>query len=278
LGKSALWIFFAVVRFVGNKLKKFAFCILLVANGSLVQAAETGDVLTEARANMDFVYITPGQFLMGSPEQEANRYDDEEQHHVSIPHGFWIGKYEVTFDQYQIFSQLTKYPDAYDNGWGRGQRPAINVNWFEAEAFAKWLSNETGHKYRLPTEAEWEYAAKAGTTTAYSFGDNPEELAAYAWNGAQGERQTHPVGLKKPNPWGLYDIHGNVWEWTSSEYAEKYDGKELVAGAFDTKAKRAVARGGSWYFYPKSLRSADRRLFAPDFRRPYIGFRLVREE
>ena len=258
-------------------IRQLAFFVLIVSS-ELALATTTGDVLTETRINMDFVYVAPGQFLMGSPEQEANRYDDEKQHPVKIQQGFWIGKYEVTFEQYKNFSRGTKYPLPKDNLWGKDQRPVMNVNWHEATAFAEWLSNQTGHKYRLPTEAEWEYVARAGTTTAYSFGDNPNDLSAYAWNGEATGRKTHPVGLKKPNPWGLHDIHGNVWEWTSSEYAEGYDGKELVPGKFNSKAQRAVARGGSWYFYPKSLRSADRRLFPLDFRRTYIGFRLVREE
>ena len=251
---------------------------LLIATSGLAQATKTGDVFTETLVNMDFVYIAPGQFIMGSPESEVNRYDDEQQHQVSIKQGFWIAKHEVTFDQYKKFSRGTRHPLPKDNLWGTNQRPVINVNWHEATAFAEWLSKQTGHKYRLPTEAEWEYAARAGTNTAYSFGDNPDDLSAYAWNGEAAERKTHPVGLKKPNPWGLHDIHGNVWEWTSSEYEEQYNGKELIPGKFTSKAQRAVARGGSWYFYPKSLRSADRRLFPLDFRRAYIGFRLVREE
>ena len=237
-----------------------------------------GDIFIEPLVNMEFTHVDKGEFIMGSPEDEKDRYDDEQQHLVAIHQALWVSRYEVTFDQYKIFTHQTKYSETNDNSWGRGKRPIINVNWYEANAFAEWLSKSTGHKYRLPTEAEWEYFARAGTNSAFSFGNNENDSPEYAWNGKNANGKTHPVGLKKTNPWGLYDIHGNVWEWTSSAYSEEYDGSEQKTDEFSDRLKKAVVRGGSWYFLSKGMRSADRRLYAPGFRQPYIGFRLVREE
>jgi len=235
-----------------------------------------GDEMTEPVLGMQFVYIPKGSFVMGSPENEPNRYPDERQHEVTINSGFWMGKYEVTFKQYDAFCKATHHARAFDEGWGRGQRPVINVKWFEAVEFARWLSKKSGHHYRLPSEAEWEYAARAGTKTAYSWGNKPADFTAYAWNTSNADNQAHPVGLKKPNPWGLYDMHGNVWEWTASTYSEDYDGSELKVSSPKSKALRSV-RGGAWYFYPKGMRSADRRIYSPWLHWSYIGFRLVRE-
>lgn len=241
-----------------------------------VQHPQPGVEITEPVLGMQFVYIAPGSFMMGSPESEVNRYPDEKQHIVRIRSGFWMGKYEVTFEEYDTFSRATHHTRALDEQWGRGKRPVININWFEASDFARWLSARSGHHYRLPTEAEWEYAARAGTTTAYSFGDNSADFPDYAWNTTNANHQTHAVGLKKPNPWGLYDMHGNVWEWTASTYAKEYDGSELRGSSDKSNARRSV-RGGAWYFYPKGMRSADRRIYSPWLRFPYIGFRLVRD-
>jgi len=240
------------------------------------QRPERGDELTEPVLGMQFVYIEPGSFVMGSPEGEPNRYPDERQHVVQIKSGFWMAKYETTFAQYDVFSGTTQHARALDEGWGRGNRPVMNINWFEATKFAEWLSWKSGHHYRLPTEAEWEYAARAGTKTAYSWGDNAADFPDYAWNTTNADHRTHPVGQKKPNPWGLYDMHGNVWEWTASTYAEEYDGSELRGSSVKSNVRRSV-RGGAWYFYPKGMRSADRRIYSPWLRFPYIGFRLVRD-
>ncbi|MDX8410479.1 MAG: formylglycine-generating enzyme family protein [Mariprofundaceae bacterium] len=241
------------------------------------QQPEPGDLFSEALVDMDFVYIAPGTFIMGTPEDEPGRYPDETQHEVEIKKGFWMGEYEVTFEQYDHFCKKTGNTRVNDEHWGRGQRPAIYIKWYNAQAFADWLSRETGHTYRLPTEAEWEYAARAGTTTAFSWGDNPDDFPTYAWNSSNTDEKSHPVGLKRPNPWGLYDMHGNVWEWTGSYYEETYDGSEQKYSDVKSKKKRSV-RGGAWYFFPKGLRSGDRRLYNPHYRLPYIGFRLVREE
>ncbi len=271
--------------------------VLILITAATAQAVEpkTGDTMTEA--GMQLVYIAPGSFVMGSPESEVSRYSDERQHEVRIEKGFWIGRYEVTFDQYDQFCKETHHAVPDDEKWGRGQRPVIYVPWFDALAFTEWMSKRTGHHYRLPTEAEWEYAARAGTTTAYSWGDDPADFSEYAWNTSNTDSQTHPVGQKKPNPWGLYDMHGNVWEWTASLYSEEYDGAELedsstvlpaanerrslqgaLANNYEEQQAQRSVRGGAWYFYPKGMRSADRRLYFPRLRLPYVGFRVVREK
>jgi len=241
-----------------------------------LQHPRPGDEMTEPVLGIQFVYIGAGSFVMGSPESELNRYEDEKQHKVQIKSGFWMGKYEVTFKQYDYFAKHSHHVRPLDEGWGRDKRPVMNIKWYEAVDFARWLSKKSGHHYRLPTEAEWEYAARAGTKTAYSWGDNPANFPDYAWNTTNANSQTHPVGLKKPNPWGLYDMHGNVWEWTASTYAEEYDGSELKGSDFKSRALRSV-RGGAWYFYPKGMRSADRRIYSPFLHWSYIGFRLVRD-
>jgi len=278
--------------------------MFFAGNAMAAGAPKQGDKFVEPLGNMAFVYVEPGKFKMGSPESEADRYDDEKQHEVEIKKGFWIGQFEVTFDQYDAFTKEMHRAQARDlSNWGRGDHPAIYIKWFYAHEFAKWMSRKTGHKYRLPTEAEWEYVARAGTTTAFSFGEHvggmnnhsffkrlldsgmdQDKIDAeralidqYAWYGMNAGQQTHPVGQKKPNPWGLYDIHGNVWEWTCSVYTEDYSSSETCVEDEKSNERRSV-RGGSWQFYAKGMRSADRRFFVPVLRLPYIGFRLVRED
>jgi formylglycine-generating enzyme required for sulfatase activity len=155
------------------------------------------------------------------------------------------------------------------------------VSWLDAQEFIARLNQHEGHaRYRLPTEAEWEYAARAGTTTAYSFGDDVRELGQYAWYGegfASGS--THPVGQKRPNPWGLHDMHGNVWEWVQDWYGSNYyansPGTDPIGPASGTQR---VVRGGSWHQTASSWRSAFRRPYAPDYRGISIGFRVLMTE
>ena len=148
----------------------------------------------------EMVRIQPGTFLMGSPEGEG--FDQEHpQHEVCIARPFAIGRYPMTFEEYEAFAKAVKRQLPGDEGWGRGRRPVINVSWQDAVACAQWLSGQTGRRYRLPSEAEWEYAARAGTETRWSFGDEESELEKYAWYDGNSEGGTHPVGEKEPNPW-----------------------------------------------------------------------------
>lgn len=173
---------------------------------------------------------------------------------------FSIGQYPVTFAEYDRFCAAMGREKPDDCGWGRGAHPVINVSWEDAQAYCAWLSGETGETYRLPTEAEWECACRAGSQTRWSYGDEESRLGDYAWFSKNSGRKTHPVGGKRPNAWGLYDMSGNVWEWCQ-------DG---AAGA------PRVVRGGSWNSHARSCRCASRFRVAPADRFDYLGFRLVK--
>lgn len=238
---------------------------------------------------IEMVPIPGGTFLMGSPAGEAGRNDDEgPQHEVRID-PFWMGKYEVTWDQYDTWGEridiirrdlagvqptpaelivdgITRPTEPYTDmsfGFGKGKYPAICMTQHAARSFCKWLSAKTGHYYRLPTEAEWEYACRAGTTTAYSFGDDPAELEEYAVYFDNSEDQYAEVGTKRPNPWGLYDMHGNVSEWVLDQYKpEAYAARQgkTVENPLEipTTLYPRVVRGGGWDNDPELLRSAAR--------------------
>jgi len=223
--------------------------------------------------------IPAGTFQMGSPDSEEGRFEDEgPQHWVTIPRPFAIGRDEVTFDDYDRFAQATgrKLPD--DSGWGRGNRPVINVSWQDAKAYAAWLSQQTGQTYRLPTEAEWEYAARAGTSTAYWWGNELGKNHANGGGGSEWDnKQTAPVGSFPANPWGLRDTAGNVWEWVENCYHDNYQGAPADGSAWagDKDCNRGV-RGGSWFNDPRSLRSALRNGGGPVGASDLLGFRLAR--
>jgi len=270
----------------------------------------------------DMVPIRGGRFVMGSPATEPNRSKDEgPQCEVELA-PFWMGKREVTWDEFDLWAvgldrhlrtatkaqttdrdrqadAITSATPPYGDstfGMGREARPAISMSQLAAKMYCKWLSAKTGRYYRLPTEAEWEYACRAGTRTAYSFGDEAKRLDQYAWHSGNSEEKYHPVGRKKPNPWGLHDMHGNVAEWVLDQYTPK--GYTRFAGkpARDplvpaTEIHPRVVRGGSWRDGPGMLRSAARRHSSPKWsaRDPqipqsiwwhtdadFVGFRVVR--
>ena len=227
------------------------------------------------------VVIPTGSVLMGSPANEFGRDSDEgPQHRVTIGRAFAVGKYDVTFDEWSACVSgggCTSNPNPSDAGFGRGDRPVINVNWEDAQGYVSWLSKVTGQSYRLLTEAEWEYAARAGTDTAYSFGNDASQLGAYGWYTTNSNARTHPVGQKLPNGFGLYDMHGNVWQWVQDCYSDSYSGASMDGSANTTKrCGNRVLRGGSWYSIPRFLRSAIRNLNAPSGRGNYFGFRVAR--
>jgi formylglycine-generating enzyme required for sulfatase activity len=206
--------------------------------------------------------------------------EGKEQKKVTIENDFYIGKYPVTIAEYMHFVKDTKshYPQWLEessdyhiktgtNNYYKKMNltdnvPIIGVSWHDATAYCKWLSKKTGENYRLPTEKEWEYSCRAGTTTKWSFGDDEKELKDYAWYDKNSDRKTHEVGKKKKNPWGLYDMHGNVWEWCEDWYDEDKDTK--------------VLRGGSWGNDAVISRSANRNWVNPSYRYNVRGFRLLR--
>jgi len=202
--------------------------------------------------DMEFVLIQPGEFDMGSPVNETGRYDDEGPvHHVTISKAFYLGKYEVT--QKQWHEVMGDNPSYYKGD----DLPVENVSWDDVQEFIKKFNKkENTQKYRLPSEAEWEYAARAGTTTRYSFGDDDSKLGEYGWYSENSGDKIHPVGKKGANPWGLYDVHGNVWEWVQDTWHDTYIGAPDDGSAWEDGGDFRVLRGGSWFCLAGSCRSA----------------------
>ena len=229
--------------------------------------------------------VPAGAFLMGSPESEPGRYQDEGPQRVVLVAGFAAGVHEVTFTEWEACLEaggcLEHLPG--DEGWGRADRPVINVNWTDAQAYVQWLSEVTGHRYRLLSEAEWEYAARAGASTARPWGATVTDACLFA-NGdytalpcGDGHENTAPAGSFKPNAFGLYDLLGNVWEWTQDCWNEGYAGAPGDGRAWESgDCSARVLRGGSWYHGVKDLRAAYR-LRSPFLDRSLIvGFRVAR--
>jgi formylglycine-generating enzyme required for sulfatase activity len=230
--------------------------------------------------------IPAGTFMMGSPEDETGRYDDEHQHKVTITKAFYMQTTEVT--QGQWMAVMGSEPWKGKSGVNEGANYAATwVSWDDAVAYCEKLSEREGEMYRLPSEAEWEYACRAGAETRWSFGDDEKELGDYAWyqeNASNaGENYAHQVRLKKPNAFGLYDMHGNVWEWCHDYYGEDYykqspehDPQGPASSAVVYGSTR-VLRGGSWVLGTWSTRSAYRSRNPADGRYLHFGFRVVRE-
>ncbi len=221
---------------------------------------------------MEFMQIPAGEFDMGSPSNEAGRNIDEGPvHRVKIAKAFYMGKYEVTQKQWREVMGTNPSNFKGDN------LPVGQVSWNDAQEFVKKLNEKEGaNKYRLPSEAEWEYAARAGTTTRYSFGDDESKLGDYAWFYGNSGSKTHDVGQKKPNPWGLYDMHGNVWEWVQDIYQNNYNGAPTDGSAWESSGSGRVVRGGSWYDNAQNCRSAFRDDRDSGYRISFLGFRLLR--
>jgi formylglycine-generating enzyme required for sulfatase activity len=230
--------------------------------------------------------IPKGTFMMGSPNSEAMRGDDELQHEVTISKDYYLGVHEVTQEQYQRV--MRSNPSVFQKPrirWDTSGRPVENVTWEDAEEFCKRLSEipdekKAGRVYRLPTEAEWEYACRAGTNTTFSFAEKGDLLPEYAWSHRHGwfelnsSGQTHAVGLKEPNAWGLYDMHGNVWEWCSDRYGE-YPEEPVVDPQGPDRGSKRVMRGGSYLLGFEDLcRSASRFGSVATYRLADIGFRI----
>ena len=219
--------------------------------------------------------IPAGTFVMGSPDDELGREGDEgPQHQVTITQPFYIGVYEVT--QAQWAAVMGTYPSNF--GYIPAN-PVERVSWEDCQSFIAILNTKGIGKFRLPTEAEWEYACRAGSTTRLPWGDDPEysQLGQYAWYRDNSGEKTHPVGQKKSNSWGLYDMNGNVNEWCSDWYAASYEIDKVTDPNGPAIGSNRVHRGGSWNFNPEYYRSASRNCITPMFKSSHIGFRLVRE-
>ncbi|MBX2855199.1 MAG: formylglycine-generating enzyme family protein [Rhodobacteraceae bacterium] len=227
------------------------------------------------------VALRGGVFTMGSPESEEGRQNNEGPQRSVKVSAFAIGKYEVTFGQWDACVSAggcSNSPD--DGGWGRGTRPVIHISLEDAQEYVRWLSGRTRQSYRLPKEAEWEYAARAGTSTRFSFGDEYSNLDDHAWYAGNSNRKTHPTGGKAGNPWRLYDMHGNVWEWAQDCWHGDYNRAPLDGSAWMAAANgdcsRAVIRGGAAFNGNYIQRSAIRDSYPRDKGGNALGFRVVR--
>ena len=280
------------------------------------------EAIPGSEVHFAMVPIPGGLFEMGSPADEAEREDDEGPRHPVELAPFWIGRCEVTWDEYHEFmfkldiarraggraaaepsdpwadavSRPTPPYVPMDFEMGVEGSPAVCMTQFAARQYTRWLSMKTGRFYRLPTEAEWDYACRAGTTTAYSFGDDPDDLEDHAWYFDNADDAYHPVGMKEPNPWGLFDMHGNVAEWVLDRFDPDFYGRAIVHPeraplAWPVELYPRVVRGGSWDDDPELLRSAARRGSRKGWKvqdpqlpksiwyltdAPFVGFRVVR--
>jgi formylglycine-generating enzyme required for sulfatase activity len=251
------------------------------------RALKPKDTFRECAKDCPIMVVIPvGEFMMGSPESETGRDGNEDpQHKVTIAKPFAVSKYEVTFDDWDacVADGGCNHYRPVDQDWGRGTRPVINVSWDDAQKYVKWLSKHTGKPYRLLSEAEWEYGARAGSDKAYSWGDEiGKENANCRGCGSQWDgKQTAPVGSFAANAFGLHDTHGNVWEWVQDCLKNSYNGDYNDAptdGSAWTSGDCAnhVLRGGSWFNDPRGLRSAYRVRNPADDRDPIVGFRVGR--
>jgi formylglycine-generating enzyme required for sulfatase activity len=283
--------------------------------------ADYVETIPGTKVTFDMVGIPGGTFVMGSPAGEPGRSADEGPAHEVRIAPFWIERTETTWDEYDAFAfaqaiaaggrsaapagppggadAITRPTPPYADesfGFGKGRQPVISVQYHAAMEYCRWLSARTGKVYRLATEAEWEYAARAGTTTAYSFGADAVKLDAHAWSARNSGGRPHPVGQKAPNPWGLLDMHGNVAEWTLDHY-DPQEYRKVPAGTLGPVALPSdrrypyVVRGGSWDDPAARLRSAARRASTEEWNRrdpqspqsiwwhtdaTFVGFRVVR--
>ena len=248
-------------------------------NSQAVSTEQYGETFRDCSECPEMVVIPAGEFLMGSPEGEGLDWE-RPQHRVTINTPFALGKYEVTFDEWDAClaaGGCEHEPD--DRGWGRGDRPVMNVSWEDVKQYCGWLAKKTDQNYRLPSEAEWEYAARAGTETAYFWGNEVGKNQANC-DGCGSEwddKETAPVGRFAANPFGLYDMHGNVWEWVEDTWHRSYQNAPTGGSAWiDAASGFRVLRGGSWVHDAQSARSAFRGWNAPGNRGVSLGFRCAR--
>ncbi|SPD76063.1 conserved exported hypothetical protein [uncultured Desulfobacterium sp.] len=270
------------------QIKKFLFISAFVFSAHICQNSAYAENISQENMitnsiGMKFILIQAGKFMMGSkltPEEIKEKYggdakwynDESPQHEVTITTSYYIQSTEVTQGQWKAVMGVN--PSGLKNCGVTC--PIEKVSWFDVEEFINRLNQkEDTNTYRLPTEAEWEYACRAGSSTEFYFGDDKNKLEYYAWNNSNSDDWTHRVNLKRPNAWGLYDMHGNVWEWCQDWYSEYPSGPVTDPAGPETGSQR-VSRGGSWRSAAMFCRSPHRYGVDPNFRRPTRGFRLVK--
>ena len=275
---------------------------LMLIAAAATASAELAKEITPL-PGMTFVYVPAGTFAMGSPADEEGREDDETRHQVTLSQGFYMQVSEMTVAQWRGFVEETGYEStAHETGcmalkdaewevrkgcdWRNpgfpqeADHPVTCVSWKDAQAFADWMSEKAEGDFRLPTEAEWEYACRAGTSTRFSWGDEPDcEKANFgnSWTNECGRKEplrTVKTGSYPANPWGLYDMHGNAWEWTGDWFGP-YPEEPVTDPAGPEWGERRAVRGGSWWSYSRYCRSASRVRNSPDQAFQTLGFRLV---
>jgi len=300
--------------------KFFPYIALLILIFIIVGDTTADEKSKEAKISnsfgMEFVYIEPGTFMMGSPSSESSQHNDERQHQVTLTKGFYMQTTEVTVGQWRIFVQDSGYKSEAETGGGiynwngkewekkkgyywdnpgfsqNDSHPVTCVSWNDANAFIKWINRKEGNIYRLPTEAEWEYSARAGSKAARFWGNDENKACSYAnvadrtakreWSGwiihncDDGYVYTSPVGSFKSNSFGLYDILGNAWEWCQDWYGD-YPSSAVTNPTGPSSGLFRVDRGGCWGDAPMDCRSARRDMSNPDYRVFGMGFRLVRD-
>lgn len=286
-----------------ERLKRYVVVLTLLLAGCALQHARHlsplqtfSDSMRDGNAGPPMVAVPAGSFIMGPTPDEPMQFEIETPpHRVTFEDPFAISQYEITFTEYDRFAEATGRHKPSDKGWGpqhwgRGKTPVFNVSWHDAQRYVDWLSEQTGEHYQLPSESQWEYAARAGTVTPFytgkcittdqanyhgpnSFGDCP---ISSLYRG-----KTLPVGSFPPNPWGLYDIHGNIFEWTRDCWHTSYlgapdDGTAWMNIGDNVDCRLRVLRGGSWSGRPRDIRSSARSYNNADFKSIFIGFRVVR--
>jgi formylglycine-generating enzyme required for sulfatase activity len=300
---------------------KFCLVLAIALSGVICRAAEKPKPRLENSLLMKFAYISPGTFLMGSDASEEGRRPDELQREVRLTRGYYLGQFEVTRGNFEAFVRATEYKTEIESN-GRGGygvdsttgallgpdprfswrhtgfeqndvHPVVNVTWNDAVAFCSWLSEKEDRTYRLPTEAEWEYACRGGTTTRFCNGDEARALRdvgnisdarfkkVYPDRNAietdDGHIYTAPVGRYRPNAFGLYDMHGNVWEWTADWYTKDLLPGPQVDPVGPADGAERVIKGGDWYHDETFARCASRYPIPPTLSRRHAGFRILRE-
>ena len=255
----------------------------LASTGDLPSAPTHGETWIDT-LGIKFIYLGPGEFMMGSPLHELDRYRDEgPQHRVILTKGIWMGETQVTQAQWQTVMKTNLW-SGNDFVLDHDDHPAVFVSWYDADAFCGNLNQSHPGLVRLPTEAEWEYACRAGTESRFSFGDDESALGRCAWFEGNvykvGEQYAHSVKKKLANPWGLFDMHGNVWEWCQDVFHDNYnnaptDGSAWMTGSRFKVDQSHTLRGGSWRSCPGYCRSANRSGSTPGDRGSHGGFRLT---
>ena len=259
-----------------------AFLIILFALAVAPAYAEDelkpGDIFRDCPECPEMVMVPAGSYIMGTQSRHKH---ERPPHKVTFARPFAIGRYEVTFDEWQACYDAggcSVMPA--DHQWGAGKRPIINIKWAATKEFAEWITAKTGHTYRLPSEAEWEYVARAGTTTEFWWGDEVGVNRANCRNcGSKWSKKgSAPTGSFEPNPWGLYDTAGNVWEWVEDCWNKDHEGAPADGSArLDGDCRKRIIRSGSWYYLSKNSRSAWRSKNDARVKSYWLGFRVLRE-